>query len=165
MIVAFTRIFRLHRGHVRTTKPNVRFILTGHARRQDHANSAPSSRRPQWETEIMVGSTSTTGSSATQATVTSGVATASVSAGASAAAAEEDAAASDAGAGDTAAAGAGAAAAEDAATSDADAGDSAVGVDADADGVAAHGFGWAVGAGGFGVTRGRHDDRGANTPW
>jgi hypothetical protein len=37
--------------------------------------------------------------------------------------------------------------------------------DADADADAAHGFGLAAWAGGFGVTRGRHDERGAKTPW
>lgn len=56
-MVAITRIFRLHRGQRSTSNPKVRFISTGHSRRLDQANSAPSSNRPQWATEIMVGST------------------------------------------------------------------------------------------------------------
>jgi hypothetical protein len=164
VIVESTRIFRLYRGQRSTLNPNVLFILTAHSRRLDHANSSPSSRRPQWATVIMVGSTATTGSAATAATVSPRVATASVSPGAGAAATEDAAAigsvASDAAVGD-AEAGAGHAAANgDADDADADGASGA----ADADGAAAHGFGFAPG-GGFGVTSGRHDDREAKTPW
>jgi hypothetical protein len=94
---------------------------------------------------IIVGATTTTGSAGTAARVSEA---ASLGADAGAAAAG-DARASDSVAGDPA-------------VGDAGAGDCAAGVDAA--GAAAHGFCFAPG-GGFGVTRGRHDERDASTPW
>jgi hypothetical protein len=156
VIVEITRIFRVHLGQSRTLTPKDRFILTAESRRLDQAKSWPSSRRPQGATEIIVGSTSTTGSAATPATVSA----ASVSAGAGEAASlGAGAGASGAAAGDGTASDA---VAGDPAVGDAGAGDCAAG--ADGDGAAAHGFGFAPG-GGFGVTGERHDDRDANTPW
>jgi hypothetical protein len=140
--VASTRSFPEQRGQSRTSNPKVRFLITAHSRRLDHANSPPSSRRPQGATEIMIGPTATTGSAGTVAMVSPR--TASVGAGAG------DAAVGDA----DADAGAGAAAA-----------DVAAGAAPDTGGVAAHGFGVAASRGGFGVTSGRHDDRDAKTPW
>src|SRR5262249_32278536 len=136
-----------------------RFIITAHSMHLDQANRVPSSRRPQWATEIRVGSTVTTGSVATAPAVSPKGATASAGAATAEAAFGGGASAGVAATGD---------AAPDVDADDADAGGAAgnaapdVGVCGGA--AAAHGFGLAPG-GGFGVTRGRHDERGAKTPW
>ncbi len=57
VIVAITRIFPLHLGHTKTSKPKVRFIINAQSRRLDQANNSPFSRRPQCATVIRVGST------------------------------------------------------------------------------------------------------------
>jgi hypothetical protein len=93
-MVEITRILRLHLGHASTSNPYVLFIIitaqTAQSRRLDHANSAPSSKRPQCATVIMVGSMTTLGSAGTAATVRPRSATASAGS-----AAAEDAAAGD----------------------------------------------------------------------
>ena len=46
-MVATTRIFRAHVGHLRTSKPHVLFIITAHSMYLVRANNSPSSKRPQ----------------------------------------------------------------------------------------------------------------------
>jgi hypothetical protein len=145
VIVESTRILRVHLGHRRTSNPKDLLIRVAQSTYLARARSAPSSRRAQWATVIIVASTSTTGS-----------ACASVRAGASSCVRVGDAGAGDAGAGD--------AGADDAGAGDAGAGAGAgAGVEAGAD--VAHAFGDGARAGGLGVTSARHDERGANTPW
>jgi hypothetical protein len=117
----------------------------------DEASSSPSSKRPQCSTEVVVGSTYTTGPAhAGDAACSGGIDSVTIADGAaagSATVADGGAGAGGAGAGSAPAGG------------------------ADADGAGAGGvaaspcFGFAVGCGGSGVTGGRHDEREANTPW
>jgi hypothetical protein len=107
-MVEITRTGRLHRGQRSPLNPNVLFLLTTHSRRLDHAKSAPSTRRPQGATEIIVGSTATTGPAGTATTASPRVATASAGSAVAEDAAASDVAAGDADAGDaTGSAGAG----------------------------------------------------------
>jgi hypothetical protein len=92
VIVESTRSLRLHRGHLRTSKRHVRFIITAQSRRLDQANSSPSLSRPQYATVLIVGSTTSTGSAATAATASLANTGASVGEGAGAATAEDAAA-------------------------------------------------------------------------
>ena len=155
VMVASTRSFREHRGHVRTSNPKDLFISVAQSTYLARAKSSPLSRRPQWATVIMVGSTSTTGSA--DACASDAGPGASPFGGVSVYAGEQGA---------TAAGGAGDAGAGDAGDAgDAGAGDAGPGAFVDADAGAVHAFDKGARPGGFGVTSARHDERGANTPW